>query len=397
MLKIFVTGDNHIGIEYKEHPRKDRLVAERIEAFTRMVDKANEEGCELFAITGDLFEDTEVDDNRVKAVVAELKRFNGPVAVLPGNHDYYTNTVSVWQTFLKELESDSQIKLLTDEKPYEYENFTIYPAVCHSHHSDDNALGWIKKYNFPDDGKIRIGMAHGTVEGEAPDEKKQYFYMTRDELRNIGVNAWLIGHTHVPFPRHLKENFERVREPIFNPGSHVQPDSATVTEGLCFILEFDEQGKVFAKKFVSGALRFYKKKLNVLGDLEKTLEKELKECIDNSVVELEVKGAVNEDDFKRRDAIIEQVLKRFLEAKPPVYGDLTILITEKKIDKNFPETSLYSKMLKELSPKSEKTDAELEQMTQDQKDEYLRELQTARKQTQMAFNLILGKEEKNNK
>ena len=58
MLKIFVTGDNHIGLKYASHEKASVLIEARISAFYDMVQKANDEECNLFVITGDLFENT---------------------------------------------------------------------------------------------------------------------------------------------------------------------------------------------------------------------------------------------------------------------------------------------------------------------------------------------------
>lgn len=58
MLRIFVTGDNHIGLKYASHEKSSILVASRMTAFEGMVNTANAEDCALFVITGDLFENT---------------------------------------------------------------------------------------------------------------------------------------------------------------------------------------------------------------------------------------------------------------------------------------------------------------------------------------------------
>ena len=99
MLKIFVTGDNHIGLKYASHEKAQALAAKRMEAFPAMVDAANREGCELFVITGDLFENTRVPKKDVVSIVETLARFRGTAAVLPGNHDFYDPEAKVWQYF----------------------------------------------------------------------------------------------------------------------------------------------------------------------------------------------------------------------------------------------------------------------------------------------------------
>ena len=57
MLKIFLTGDNHFGKKYNRYPDvRERLIRSRYDSLERMVRKAESEGCELFAVTGDLFD-----------------------------------------------------------------------------------------------------------------------------------------------------------------------------------------------------------------------------------------------------------------------------------------------------------------------------------------------------
>ena len=89
MIRIFLTGDNHIGLKYASHNEAAALCEKRISAFQSMVDCANEEDCALFVIAGDMFENTySVSKRDIKALLDTLSRFNGTVVVLPGNHDY---------------------------------------------------------------------------------------------------------------------------------------------------------------------------------------------------------------------------------------------------------------------------------------------------------------------
>lgn len=61
MLRIFLTGDNHIGLKYMGHGATGTVLAQkRMDAFQNMVQIANEEECGLFVIAGDLFENTRI-------------------------------------------------------------------------------------------------------------------------------------------------------------------------------------------------------------------------------------------------------------------------------------------------------------------------------------------------
>lgn len=353
-MKIFVTGDNHIGLKYAGHEKSDILAASRSAAFDGMVNAANKEGCSLFVITGDLFENTYgITKKEIKALLDMLSHFNGTVAVLPGNHDYYDKDVKMWQYFKDAIASYDNVILLTEYRPYEInlsgEKAVLYPALCTSLHSasGQNNLGWIKEAEIENDGAYHIGIAHGAVEGETIDNEGLYFLMKKAELEKIPVDVWLIGHTHVPFPKNLTEEYTK-SDKIFNAGTHVQTNVSCNTEGLCFIVEISEDKSIRAKKFVSGKLRFYRKNITVTAnEMERIITNELKELPDNSVVDIALTGAVTNEEYENRRTIIEAALARFIEG---TYNDYSLsrLISKEQIEAEFPETSFSAALLSAL-------------------------------------------------
>ena len=59
MIRIFQTGDNHIGKKYDRYPvARQRLIQSRLDGIRRMVQEANARECDFFVITGDLFDNT---------------------------------------------------------------------------------------------------------------------------------------------------------------------------------------------------------------------------------------------------------------------------------------------------------------------------------------------------
>ena len=354
MIRIFVTGDNHIGLKYASHEQAIVLVSKRTEAFEGMVEAANQDNCALFVITGDLFENTySITTRGIKALLDILSKFRGTVVVLPGNHDYYDKDVKVWQYFKSAMSAYDNIMLLTEYRPYQItangEDVVLYPALCTSLHSapGQNNLGWIKDCEIADDGAYHIGIAHGAVEGETIDNEGQYFLMRRSELEAIPVDAWLIGHTHVPFPRNLTEAFA-VCDKIFNAGTHVQTDVCCSTEGQCFIVEINNDKTVKAKKVISGNLRFYRKNINVTaGEMENIIARELADIKNDSVVDVILTGAVSVEEYEDRTSIIETALSRFVEGTYNDYA-LSKLISKELIESEFPETSFSAGLLTAL-------------------------------------------------
>ena len=354
MIRIFVTGDNHIGLKYLSHEKSEMLSNSRISAFENMVAAANDEGCHLFVITGDLFDNTYgISKKCIQTLLEMLSGFKGIVAVLPGNHDYYDKDVKIWQYFQSVMQSYDNIMLLSDHRPYRLslndEDMVLYPASCRSIHSapGENNLGWIKDESIVPDETYRIVIAHGAVEGETIDKEGQYFMMKRSELESLPVDLCLIGHTHVPFPRNLTEEFTPC-EKILNAGTHVQTDVSCNTEGLCFIVEIENDKSVKAKKYVSGNLRFFRREISLSAEnMRSIIERELADMPDESVVELILSGAVTAGEYEERVDYLDGMLSRFIEGAFSDSG-LSRLISQELIDSEFAETSFSAKLLSAL-------------------------------------------------
>lgn len=353
MIRIFVTGDNHIGRKYASYEKATTLAEKRISAFEGMVQRANAENCDLFAITGDLFDHTYgISKRTVVTLLDMLSAFQGTVAVLPGNHDYYDREASLWRYFAEAMREQDNILLLNEYRPYPLtlnsEEVILYPAHCTSLHSEpeQNHLDWIKQENIVPDSTYRIGIAHGAVEGETIDREGQYFLMSRAELEAIPVDVWLIGHTHVPFP-HLTDQYTNAGR-IYNAGTHVQTDVSCNTEGQCVIVEIGGDKTVRAKKVRSGNLRFYRTKLHLTaGEMEKLLARELDGLEEDSVVDLVLSGAVSDEEYEDRAGILDRKLSRFIEG---TYNDASLSrrISRELIESEFSETSFSAGLLTAL-------------------------------------------------
>lgn len=354
MLRIFLTGDNHIGLKYLGSEQAEKLVQKRVSAFEQMVRKANEEKSDLFVISGDLFDKTTGITKRViRELLGYLSEFAGTVVVLPGNHDYYDEEAKVWQDFQEEMSRYDNILLLTEYRPYELSvddrAAVLYPAFCTSRSSEPgkNNLGWIKKTVIVPDGRYHIGIAHGAITGETIDQDEVYFQMSPDELAAIPVDVWLIGHTHVPVPRNLTDEYREAGR-IFNAGTHVQKDVHNNSEGQCFIIEIGDDKKIRAKKMISGNVRFWRLPVAVTaGHMEEELNRAVKDLGDESVVELQIRGAVTDGEYRNRNSFLEGLMKRFIKGSW-TDAELSRLITGDLIDREFPETSFAAGLLKSL-------------------------------------------------
>lgn len=360
MVKIFVTGDNHIGRKYDRYPEiKEKLIESRFDCLKDMVIKAENEGCDFFVITGDLFDNiNSIRVGDVKRVVDILSDFNGRVLVLPGNHDYYTGDNKVWRDFENALSStDHHIIILNEFRVYSFDDvgdkdIKIFPAFCQAKHSEENNLGWINNSDIEVAEDINIGIAHGALKGITPDMREEYFLMSERELMDIPVDVWLIGHTHIAYPADLDVINETTGYKIFNAGTHEQTDLHNNSEGNCFIIRIektDGKATVYAKKYISGKIRYYdiKVQAGTGKSLREALEEAAEGCIKNSVVRVNISGTIPKIEYEDRNKIYEEMLGQYLAYEVNDH-ELSEEITLDAIRAEFAETSFAAQFMEQL-------------------------------------------------
>jgi DNA repair exonuclease SbcCD nuclease subunit len=354
-LKIFHTADIHIGMKFNGYPGSLRIAlrTERIEVIKRMIQVANDEGCQLFVIAGDLFHSVNgIDKSTKEQVLASLEAFKGEcVVVMPGNHDYDSNMVDLWDSFKKV--ASKKILFINQEKVYSLEDYdlgaNIYSAPCHAKHSNKNSLGWIED-EVIDKEKINIGIAHGSLEGISPDPDMKYYFMTRSELHSLPMDIWLLGHTHVPYPSIRKVAGERV----FNPGTP-EPDGLDCKHhGSAWIITIDDNKEIEAHIVDVGGYHFIDQEFKLIkrDDIDRMYHELVNDCPEKTIARLHIRGSVEEDVYVYRQEIYRKLDEDLAYFQ---YDDdeLGIKITREMIHKEFLDNSFPQKLLMSLSEDEE--------------------------------------------
>lgn len=353
-LKVFHTGDIHIGMKFNNYGDGVREVLSdaRFTALENMIEKSNELNSDIFVVAGDLFNSIQISKRDINRTVKILDKFNGAcLLVLPGNHDYDNGAMELWQEF-KKIPSE-KILLINEERPYhlmEYDlDIVVYPAPCHSKHSKENSLGWIREQGLLERGKYHIGIAHGALEGLSPDMEGNYYYMSMDELNSIPTDIWLIGHTHIPFPRAEKINNHK----IYNAGTP-EPDGLNYRdEGAAWFITLDDE-RISAEQIITGNYRFYDKDfvLDSDEDLDRIEDLVLAGNPDKKIVRLNLSGSISKEayedlpEFKRR---LESGLFHLMIND----DNLRPKINEEIIEREFTNASFPYEFLKALSQDEE--------------------------------------------
>ena len=349
MLKIFHTGDIHIGMKFSGYPDniREQLIEARFETLEKMIKLANEEHCNIFAVAGDLFEKISIPKRDIVRVVNILEKFSGDcVLVLPGNHDYDNGMVDLWKLF--KGEPTDKILVLNEPKVYDLNSFdldvAVYPAFCDKKHSHENNLKWISQAATPE-AKFKLGMAHGALEGLSPDMKQEYFYMSKQELETLPVDLWLLGHTHIPYPNQAEVSGQR----IFNAGTP-EPDGLDCShEGSAWLLEIDDNSRVKAQRIKTGTYEFIDHKVLIESEesFVRTKAMYITENAKKTILRLTLEGRIEPELFSRKDTYYRELdkLLGYLKINDSKLG---IKITGQIIDQEFTVGSFPHQLLSEL-------------------------------------------------
>ncbi len=188
-MKIIHTADWQIGMRAESAGKMaERVREERLAAAQRVVQAARDHGAEMLLLAGDVFEDNAVDRLLVRKAGEILRRFPGPVYIIPGNHDPLSPG-SVWEHPV--WAEAGNITVCTRSEPLELETCVLFPCPLREKYSTKDPTSWI---NGRAAAKPAIGLAHGNVEG-IPSGEPDY-PIPRDTANRRGLDYLALGHWH---------------------------------------------------------------------------------------------------------------------------------------------------------------------------------------------------------
>ena len=347
-IKIFHTADLHLGMRFAGYPDvQDELINARHETLENMVEVANQESCTLFVMAGDLFDRTTLNVKDISMAARALNEFEGElVIILPGNHDYYTHDSKLWNEFSKH--AGDRILILKNPDIYDLNKYhlkiKIYAAPCSAKHSNENMIKWVNSRESTENDSIKIGLAHGSLEGVSPDFNKTYYPMTRKELESSGLDLWLLGHTHLPWPENPDKNSR-----ILIPGTP-EPDGFDCKhEGSAFIIDMESSSNMKVQKVSTGKYRFFIDQV-VLNDdkaIASMKQKYTGDEYSNMVLRLILKGRLRKEELESVEESIKLINNDVLLLQI-VKDELHESITPELINSEFTENSFPHQLLLSL-------------------------------------------------
>ena len=352
-IKIFHTADLHLGMRFAGYPDvQEELINARHKTLKNMVEVANQESCTLFVMAGDLFDRTTLNVKDISMAARALNKFEGElVIVLPGNHDYYTHDSKLWNEFSKH--AGDRILILKNPDIYDLNKYhlkiKIYAAPCSAKHSNENMIKWINSRESSKDNSIKIGLAHGSLEGVSPDFDKTFYPMTQKELESSGIDLWLLGHTHLPWPENPDKNSR-----ILIPGTP-EPDGFDCNhKGSAFIIDLKSSSNMKIQKVSTGKYRFSINEASLNDDNEITSMKRkyTGDKFSNLVLRLILKGRLRKEELDRVEKAIDLINDNVLLLQT-IKDELHESITSDLINSKFTENSFPHQLLSSLLEEKE--------------------------------------------
>ncbi|MGO4394682.1 exonuclease SbcCD subunit D [Variovorax sp. M-6] len=167
MTRFLHTADWQIGRQFATFdPEHAPILAEaRIAAVERLAALATAQQVDAVLVAGDVFDAQTVSERTVRRLFNALAGYAGPWLMIPGNHDAAL-AESVWTRAqrLGAVPPNAHLLLTPELRLFEAQGFAVLPAPLTQRHTYNDLTAWFDAAETPA-GLLRIGIAHGSVQG----------------------------------------------------------------------------------------------------------------------------------------------------------------------------------------------------------------------------------------
>lgn len=167
MALFLHTADWQIGRQFSSFDAEaaPHLAEARFAAVQRLARIASERQVDAVLVAGDVLDAQTVSDRTLRRLFHAMEGFSGPWLLLPGNHDAAL-AESVWTQAQRIGAVPAHVHLLLKPEVMLFadQGFAVLPAPLTQRHSYSDLTAWMDEASTPD-GLLRIGLAHGSVQG----------------------------------------------------------------------------------------------------------------------------------------------------------------------------------------------------------------------------------------
>ena len=311
-MKFLHTADWQIGMKASHVGEAGKSVREqRIETVNSVIEVARENQVEFILIAGDTFQDNGIDRILVQKVADTLAKAKTPVYIIPGNHDPLAPG-SVWDHPV--WKSTENVSILREESAIDIPGGILFPCPILEKHSGKDPTLWIP--DTPE--SIRIGLAHGTVEG-VPAEEPEY-PIPRNAADQKSLDYLALGHWHSYAAYTSPDGAVRMAY----SGTHEPTKFGERDSGNVLVVEIPE-AKATPKitPVQTGKLKWDTRidELREAGDLSRLrTEIESAENPEHTLLNLRVSGVIPAEEYAQIERMLQITASRFLHVHVDLAG-----------------------------------------------------------------------------
>lgn len=167
MTRFLHSADWQIGRQFAAFDAEHApiLAEARITAVERLAALATEHQVDAVLVAGDIFDMQTVSERTLRRLFNALSGYAGPWLMIPGNHDAAL-AESVWTRAqrLGAVPPNVHALLVPELRVFEEQGFAVLPAPLAQRHTYNDLTAWFDAAETPA-GMLRIGLAHGSVQG----------------------------------------------------------------------------------------------------------------------------------------------------------------------------------------------------------------------------------------
>lgn len=287
MPKFLHTADWQMGRTYSRFDTEDgaALVEARYEAIERLAALATEHQCDAVLVAGDVFDAQTVSDRTIRRVFNATRGFDGPWVMLPGNHDAAL-AESVWTRAkrLGAVPKNVYLALESGVTPLPEQGITVLSAPLTQRHTYGDLTQAFDDIETPPE-LLRIGLAHGSVQGLLPEDIDSTNPIAPDRTETAKLDYLGLGDWHGVREINARTWYSGTPEP-----ERFRNNDA----GYVLIVDIEEPGatpKVTRHETARYQWHQWRESLSVPSDLDELLHR-ISQLPEASVLDLKLAGTL---------------------------------------------------------------------------------------------------------
>lgn len=287
MPRFLHTADWQMGRTYSRFETEDSaaLSEARYQAIEWLAALATEHQCDAVLVAGDVFDAQTVSDRTIRRVFNATQGFSGPWVMLPGNHDAAL-AESVWTRAkrLGAVPENVYLALESGMTPLPEQGLAVLAAPLTQRHTYGDLTQPFEQMTTPP-GLLRIGLAHGSVQGVLPEDIDSTNPIASDRAETANLDYLALGDWH---------GLKKINERTWYSGTPEPERFRNNDAGYVLIVDIEEPGatpQVTPCETARYRWQQWRETLAVPSDLDELIE-QINQLPEASVLDLKLNGTL---------------------------------------------------------------------------------------------------------